>query len=717
MDLRLIPKSWLPDFRRTFRFLRPHRGRLMIGMIAALGVSLSYTASISSVVPLLKVIFADHESLADWLARTAAERRLGATLPADVPNDPEGLLVEHVKAESPAADALRGGMRIVSVNGQPRDSYALTALIADHPTNVIERVVVRDYDGSRQTVRIPLNHGYSWLASIRSVAAYLPHGESPNGRMLALTMVMAGLVAITTFGGICRLLNEGCIAAAVQRAMHDVRTQLTEHVLRLPLGWHTAQPPGDTIGRFATDINRVEIGLTELFGKVVREPLKAGGVLAMTLLIDWRLLCVALAAAPIGLIAMRWLGRVIKHAQRRASQSWGALLDHLSERLAGIRVVKAFGTERAERARFERADRDLARAQTRIELVEAATHPVLEVLAMVAVAGFVLYGGSRVFSQTLEPHLFFAAVVCLGGVFDPVRKLGKVNNRIQAAEASARRLFELLDVPREADREAERGAPALPRFERTIEFRDVSFSYPRAPHKLVLDGVNLRVRRGQVVAIVGPNGSGKTTLMSLLLRFYEPTRGQILIDGNDIAAHTLASLRAQIGLVTQDAVIFSDSVFNNIAYGGQAQADDTAVREAARAAHVDDFVRSLRSDHDGAVRCGYDAHITSRSLSGGQRQRIALARAILRDPAILVLDEATSQVDSESETRIQEALEEVTVGRTTFIIAHRFSTIARADVIVVLNEGRVIASGAHAELLERSPFYMSLCETQFAVSR
>jgi subfamily B ATP-binding cassette protein MsbA len=316
-----------------------------------------------------------------------------------------------------------------------------------------------------------------------------------------------------------------------------------------------------------------------------------------------------------------------------------------------------------------------------------------------------------VFQQELEPHLFFAAVICLGGVFDPVRKMGNVNNRLQAADASARRLFELLDLPMEEP--AARGdLKTLPPFARAIEFHDVDFCYPSS-ERVVLQGVNLRVDKGEIVAIVGPNGSGKTTLVSLLLRFYEPARGRITIDGHDLAGVTLASLRDQIGLVTQDAVVFSGTVHDNIAYGANGVGEEE-VQAAARRAHVDDFARDLKIEGDGEVTCGYEARISGRTLSGGERQRIALARAIVRDPPILVLDEATSQVDTESERKIQAALEEVTRNRTTFVIAHRYSTIARADRIVVLNEGRIVGVGRHDELLKTCPFYVSLCQTQFA---
>jgi subfamily B ATP-binding cassette protein MsbA len=706
-------ETGLPHFRRALALLRPHLRPLLIGLLAALGVGVFYTFSISSVVPLLKVIFAEHETLADWLHRVETERRLDVAIAADVPDDPGGLRIDRVRDDSRSYELLNDGDRIVAVAGEPLNAFEVLRRIAEHRHKRFGPVTVEDYSGATREVELRLRAYHWWSQALVRAAAILPKGKDPDSRLTTLAIVMLALVLVTLASGLFRFINEGLVATAVQRAMHDLRSRLAEHVLRLPVDWHSRQPPGDTLGRFATDIGKVEVGLSTLFGKVIREPLKAIGVIALVAMIDWRLLVVALLGLPIGAVVMRVFGRLVKRAQRRASRSWGRLLDHLGEKLAGIRIVKAYNMQESESRRFDDEGRTLTRAQTHIELVDAATNPALESLAVLGAAAFVLYGGSRVFSGQLEPHLFFAAVVCLGGVFDPVRKMGNVYNRLQQADVSARRLFELLDLRMEETPAAPRGAIELPRFERQIEFRDVSFAYPSQPERLVLDGVCLTVPRGCVVALVGPNGSGKTTLISLLLRFYEPTRGRILIDGRDIAHVTLDSLRAQIGLVTQDSVVFSDTVRDNIAYGANGVAIET-VRWAARLAHVEEFIETLRVEEGGRVWSGYETPVTARSLSGGQRQRIALARAILRDPPILVLDEATSQVDSESERKIQEALEDVTRGRTTFIIAHRFSTIARADLIVVLNEGRIVGLGAHRELMSTCPFYVALCETQFA---
>ena len=579
--------SWMPNFRRAVRMLVPHRRPLIIGLVAALGVSVFYTFSISAVVPLLKVIFAQHETLADWVRRIETERRLDVVVPPDLPDSAEGLRIDYLRSESRNLAVLHGGDRIVALGGQPISAYAFMRAVAEHPDHNLEAVEVLREDGTRSVVDLRLRAYHWWSKVLVGLAALLPSGADAGSRLSTLGVVMTALVVMSLLGGLCRFINEGLVALAVQRTMHDLRSRLADHVLHLPLDWHNRQPPGDTLGRFATDISKVEVGVSTLFGKTIREPLKALGVISLTLAIDWRLLGVALLALPVGAVLMRVFGRQVKRAQKRASQSWGRLLDHLGEKLAGIRIVKAYGMQDAESSRFDREGRTLTRAQTQIELVDAATNPALETLAMMGVAAFVLYGGSRVFGGELEPHLFFAAVVCLGGIFDPVRKMGNVYNRLQQADVSADRLFGLLDLPRE--QAATPTGDSLPPVRERIEFRGVSFAYPSAPNRPVLEDVDLLVRTGSVVALVGPNGSGKTTLMSLLLRFYEPTQGSILIDGCDIATVSLESLRRQIGLVTQDSVVFSETLRENIAYGS-GDVPTEAGRRAPRLAHVGDLV-------------------------------------------------------------------------------------------------------------------------------
>lgn len=686
---------------------------MFIGLLMAVFVSVFYTTSVSSVIPLLKVIFAKNESLVDWMHRVEVQRRLDVEVGGDLPVNPSGLVLLHVRPESRSHDLLQANDRIAQIDGQSFSSHDAMRVIAQNRSKTLKNVTLVNSDGEPRTINLNLRAYHWWSSVMRRIVAILPTGRDEDSKYSTLLMVMIGLVVVSTLGAFSRFINEWFIALAVQRGMHDLRSKLADHVLRLPLEWHSSQPPGDTLSRFATDINKVEVGMSTLFGKSIQEPLKAVGVITLTFLIDSRMLLVALLGLPIGALVIRSLGRAVKRAQKHASRSWGRLLDHLGERLAGIRIVKAYNMEAAEGRRFEHEGRTLTRAQTHIEIIDAGTKPALETLALIAVSAFILYGGSRVFRGDLEPNLFFAAVVCMGGLFDPVRKMGNVNNRLQQADASARRLFDLIDMPTEAPKAVRSGGVRMLTLEDSIEFRNVSFAYPSKPDMPVLRNVSFSVMRGQVVAVVGPNGCGKTTLLSLLMRFYDPDAGGIIIDGRDVREFELDSLRTHIGLVTQDAVVFSDTVRANLAYGAE-DATDEDIRRAAQLAHIDDFVQELRQEVNGRLFTGYDTPITARSLSGGQKQRIALARAILRDPPILILDEATSQIDTESERKIQEAIEDVTRGRTTFIIAHRFSTIARADLIVVLNEGRVVDVGRHEDLISTSRFYETLCRTQFA---
>ena len=708
MSQDLERRGWLPDFRRAVRYIWPHKRPLLLGLLAAVGVSVFYTSGISSIIPALKIIFADHETLVDWLHRTEAQRRLDVVLPGDVPDAPEGLTVSATRPGSPNAEQLSAGDQITAVGGERVSAFEATARLATVRDDTVT-VTVEDRDGGTAERTVALAPYRAWWGTLRDAAQLLPQGDSPEARFLTLAGLMSIVVLITVLGSLCRFANEGLVAVAVQRALHDLRCHLADQVLRLPIPWHTTHATGDTLGRFATDLNRVETGVWTLFGKTVREPLKAVGVLALTLAIDWRILVVAGIGLPIGALIIRTFGRLVKRGQRRASKSWGLLLDHLDERLAGIRVVKAYNMEAAEGRRFRGEAEALRKAQTHIEVADAATKPTLETLAIIAVAAFIMYGGYRVFANDIEPYVFFGAVICLAGTFDPVRKLGNVNNRVQAADAAASRVFELIDTPPEPLGTEAVEAPA--RFEQALTLHGLSFAYPNAPEQLVVDQMDLTIEKGDVVALVGPNGSGKTTLISLLLRFFEPTAGRIMLDGQDLAEWPLATLRRLFGLVPQDAVIFSGTVAENIAYGVE-QADEAAIEAAARHAHLDEFLEELqRTDAAGLTR-GLATQINAKSLSGGQKQRLALARAILRDPPILILDEATSQVDAESEAKIQAALAEVTQDRTVIIIAHRLSTIRHADRIVVLDRGQIVGSGSHPELIETCPTYAALAQTQ-----
>ena len=363
-------------------------------------------------------------------------------------------------------------------------------------------------------------------------------------------------------------------------------------------------------------------------------------------------------------------------------------------------MVKAYTMESTERRRFFSAARRLFKEYKRISLLDAATSPSIEALGVTAgvlaagVGGYLVLHGA-------DPFIFMAWLACLAGLFDPIRKLAKVYTRFQRADAAATRIFEVCDAERE---KRIPGAPDLPRHADSVEFRNVSFRYAGAPEDTVRD-LSLTIRSGQTVAIVGPNGCGKTTLVSMLPRLLSPASGQILIDGRDIALCSIRSLRRQIGYVTQDAVLFDTSVAENISYGMHG-ASREQILDAAGKAFVNEFVDEMPE--------GFQTVVGQRGamLSGGQKQRIAIARAILRDPAILIFDEATSQVDADSEQRIHQALGEFMKGRTTLLIAHRFSTIVSADHIVVMDEGRIVDAGTHDQLVQRCELYKQLYQTQ-----
>jgi subfamily B ATP-binding cassette protein MsbA len=374
----------------------------------------------------------------------------------------------------------------------------------------------------------------------------------------------------------------------------------------------------------------------------------------------------------------------------------------LQETIAGVRIVKAFGTEDHERERFRAGNERLFQAVIRISVVDSLTHPVMETLGAIGVALAIWVGGYFVVSGALTAGGFVAFIGTLGSLYQPVKRLSQVNNNVQQGIAGLTRIFQLLD--RQPDVLEAPGARTLPAIQDSLAFADVRFAYE--PDQPILAGVSFTAKPGQLVAVVGPSGAGKTTLVNLIPRFYDPTGGAILIDGQDIRGVTLRSLRGQMGIVTQETILFDDSVYDNIAYGRRDVAPER-VYEAARLANAHDFIQALPE--------GYATRIGERGvrLSGGQRQRIAIARAILKDPPILILDEATSSLDAESERVVQEALDRVMESRTTFVIAHRLSTILRADTILVLRDGRIVESGTHATLMARRGVYAQLYETQW----
>jgi subfamily B ATP-binding cassette protein MsbA len=457
------------------------------------------------------------------------------------------------------------------------------------------------------------------------------------------------------------------------------------------------------MSRITNDVGQVQRAVSETIGDLTRESLALIGFAGLLFYYDPRLAIVCLTGAPLVVYPLVRLGQRVRRTTRRSQEALEQMSHVSAEAFTGHRIVKAFGAEMREIDKFERTSHHFYRTNMKVTSVLSALPPMMEFIGGMAFVAALFYGSQEIATGRLTPGEFTAFIAALFMMYAPAKKLSRVNADLQQAMAAADRIFEILDSHNEVQDRA--GAVALPPFSHAIDFRDVQFSYARGNGKATLDRVSFTVRAGQMLAIVGRSGAGKTTLVNLIPRFYDVTGGSILIDGHDIRDVTLASLRAQIGIVTQETVLFDDTIAANIAYG-RPSASREEIEAAARAAHAHDFIVTLDR--------GYDTLIGERGqrLSGGQRQRIAIARAILRDSPILILDEATSSLDAESEMLVQDALSNLMMNRTSFVIAHRLSTVRRADAIVVLESGRIVESGTHDTLLARGGAYAKLYELQ-----
>jgi subfamily B ATP-binding cassette protein MsbA len=488
-----------------------------------------------------------------------------------------------------------------------------------------------------------------------------------------------------------------------QSVMRDLRGALFGHLQRLSLSFFHGQRAGRLISRITNDVEYLRLSIAASLSNLVKDGLTLIGLLILVFAASWRLALISMLILPPAGLLLALIGRKMRKRSGRAQERMGELTTIVHETVGGARVVKAFGTEDLERQRFDAVNRAYFGAYVRLRRISAAAAPVSE-YAVVLVAVIMLWlGGREIFvTHTLQAQTFVMFLVALLATISPIKSLSEVNNNVQQGVAAAHRVFEVLDLAPEIVDRAE--ARPLPPFSRAVRYEGVSFSYDGVIP--VLHDLRFEIRRGEVVALVGSSGAGKSTAMDLLARFYDPGSGRITFDGVDLRDATVSSLRAQLGIVTQETILFHDTVGGNIAYGSP-EASRERVREAARAAHALDFIERLPH--------GFETVIGERGakLSGGERQRLAIARALLRNPPILLLDEATSSLDTESERLVQQALERLMRDRTVLVIAHRLSTVQHADRIVVLDRGRVVAMGTHAELLERDGVYRRLHELQF----
>jgi ATP-binding cassette subfamily B protein/subfamily B ATP-binding cassette protein MsbA len=528
-------------------------------------------------------------------------------------------------------------------------------------------------------------------------------------------LVIGLLLVGTVIKDIFLIVNNILVARLAQRATFDLRKLFYRRTLRMDLATFSEDGTADLMSRFTNDMTQVATGLESLFGRLILEPLKMIVCLIGAGWICWRLLLLSLIVAPLAGYLVRWLARTLKRANRRAMEEVAVIYTTLEETFRSIKIVKAFTNERQERKQFHDNSKSYYQKAMRIARYDALSHPMTEVLGITAISTAMLAGVWLVFSK--ETHLFGIRMTdrpmdwgwlglfyaLLAAAADPARKLSDVFSRLQAASAAADRIFSRLDRQPQI-RDPKHPVPFHPHH-RDLVLENVGFAYQ--PGKPVLSGVDLRIAFGETVAIVGPNGCGKSTLANLIPRFADPTTGVVKLDGVPLPDMRTRDLRRQIGLVTQETMLFDDTIFNNIRYGAP-WATHEQVIEAAKRAHAHRFI-----EHD--LPNGYEtsAGALGNCLSGGQRQRIALARAILRDPPILILDEATSQVDLESEQAIQQVLEKFIRHRTTIVITHRLAVLSLANRIVVMHEGRILDVGRHDELLARCSFYHRLYQIHF----
>jgi subfamily B ATP-binding cassette protein MsbA len=528
----------------------------------------------------------------------------------------------------------------------------------------------------------------------------------PTDPFRGVAMLIVGIGVMTILGGIANFLHQYLSQTVTTRAVANIRQQAFEHVIHMPLGRVVSRGPSELIARIIRDSAELQRGMIALVSKTVTSVLKGAAAGVVAIIIDWKLTLVAIPTALILAIVLRKLGKRIRRGARGSLKAQEGLLRIATESLQGLRAVKANTGEREAMARFEETNADVVKNELKARTARALSAPVVESLATFVILILGLIAVKQIIDGSLALDQFTITLGSLAMAGASLRPLTTLLNEIHAAAAPADRLADLVREPLEVV-----GGASLidaPRHNRSIEFVEVAFTYPSAESPALRD-VSLNILHGERVAIVGPNGCGKTTLLSLLPRLLIPSNGRILLDGQDIEHFTLGSLRRQIGVVTQETVLFRGSIAYNIGYGAE-YITRARIIDAARSAHADEFIRRLPDE--------YDTNVLEQgaSLSGGQRQRLAIARAILRDPSILILDEATSQIDAESEYHINEAITEFCKGRTALVIAHRLSTVLNADRIVVMDGGRIIDQGRHDQLLDRCELYRRLTRTQLVAT-
>ncbi|HDM75329.1 MAG TPA: lipid A export permease/ATP-binding protein MsbA [Deltaproteobacteria bacterium] len=485
------------------------------------------------------------------------------------------------------------------------------------------------------------------------------------------------------------------------KIISDLRQKLYDHIQNMSLSFIERSSTGVLMSRITNDVNLLQGAVSAAITSFLKDSFTMIGLVFVVFYQDWRLASLAILILPGAYLLIDKLGKKMRRYSKKCQQAMGDISSIVQELLRGIRVVKAFNSEEYELKKFDRENERIFKYNMRISVVQGLSSPLMELLGAFGIATIIGYGGYQVIQGQSTPGTFFSFLAALFMLYKPMKRLSKVNNLIQNGLAAANRIYEILDT--EPDITNRTGAVELKDVKKGIEFKDVSFSYGEG---LVLRDINISIPAGDVVALVGVSGGGKTTLASLIPRFYDLQEGEILIDGVDLRNFTVDSLRSRIALVNQDPFLFNDTIWNNIAYGNFNKTEEDII-SAAKAAYAYDFIVELPA--------GFDTVVGDRgvSLSGGQKQRICIARAFLKDAPILILDEATSSLDNESEKEVQKSLFNLMKGRTTIIIAHRLSTVINASKIFVISSGKIIEAGSHDQLLKAGGEYSRLYKMQF----
>ena len=523
-------------------------------------------------------------------------------------------------------------------------------------------------------------------------------GVAPSQLVFFVPLLFVTVFMLRSFSD---FLNGYAFQQLGLRATTDLRNDLYRRTLDQTARFHAEHPSGELVSRVVHDVGVLQSAISMRLVDLFQQSLTLIGLLALLFSIHFKLALLSLVAAPALIYPIYRFSRSMRKTSHRTQERTADLANLVSESARGHRVVKAFGMEEFEDRRFRDATQRHLKVNLRGQLLSNLSSPVIEALGVIGAGAFLIYAGREIHAQAMEPGVLIKFLIGLYAMYDPIRKLNKVNLVVQQSLAAGQRIRQVMSLPVEIQDRP--GARDIARLEREIRFDDVSFSYEA---KEVLSDVSFTIRRGETVALVGPSGGGKTTLCNLVPRFFDVGEGRILLDDVDVRDFKLQSLRSIIGLVTQETVLFNDTVRANIAYGREDLSLDR-VREAASAAYADDFILAMTDGYDTVIGEG------GVRLSGGQRQRLAIARALLKDAPILILDEATSMLDAESESLVQKALENLMRARTTMVIAHRLSTVIHADRIFVVDAGRVVEEGTHDELVAREGLYRRLYELQF----